>query len=184
MKRRTFLQSIGAFGLTPMMPAPILNAVPAANAAVAKDTYMWAETIVRAHNKCNLGMLQRLLQIDNATASALKAQLLENGVISAQANAYGMHTAVKPLYEGAFLRPTSEIGKLKNPLNTKTKNHNDFKNIKTEDESFSDELESHSEPLDSNQEEENSPLEADENPATLASNETQDEQEIHDRTSG
>ena len=48
-------------------------------------------------------MLQRLLQVDGATATALKGQLLENGIISAKANAYGIHTAVKPLYENAFV---------------------------------------------------------------------------------
>lgn len=57
-------------------------------------------------------MLQRLLQIDNATASVLKRQLLENGIISANANAYGMHTAVKPLYEGAFMNVSETSNKV------------------------------------------------------------------------
>lgn len=154
MKRRTFLQSIGAIGLTPMMPAPLLSAAPAASAVVAKDTYMWAETIVRAHNKCNLGMLQRLLQIDNATASVLKSELLKNGVISAQANAYGMHSAIKPLYEGAFVRPTSEIGKLKNPLNTLEEKQNNISALEEVDESISDQVESVSETPESISEDE------------------------------
>lgn len=64
---------------------------------------------MRAHNKCSPGMLERLLKVDAATASALKAQLLEKGVISAHANAFGIHTASKPLYEGAFMRPSSQI---------------------------------------------------------------------------
>jgi len=188
MKRRTFLQSIGALGLSPMVPAPFLNAAPAAAATVAKDTYQWAEMIVRAHNKCNLGMLQRLLQIDNTTASALKSELLKNGVISAQANAYGMHTAVKPLYEGAFVRPSSEIGKLKTNLkasseNTETSGNNN-RALEDKTESLSKPLESHSEAVESMSEEENTPLVDDENPDTLIEEETINEQETHERTSG
>lgn len=188
MKRRSFLKSIGALGLTPMMPIPALTASPAAATVVAKDTYMWAETIVRAHNKCNLGMLQRLLQIDNATASAIKSKLLENGVISAHANAYGMHTAVKPLYEGAFMRPTSEIGKLKTNLKTSPEsvetNDSNINALNKETESVSESLESHSEEIESIPEEENTPLVDEENPDTLAKPEAESEQEIDERTIG
>ncbi|MEM9280071.1 MAG: hypothetical protein AAGA76_16015 [Pseudomonadota bacterium] len=112
MDRRSFLKSIGAAGLLPALPIPsIAIATPSVAPAVSAHTYQWAEMIVRAHNKCNLGMLQRLLQIDNATATVLKKQLLENGIISAQANAYGMHTAIKPLYEGAFVNVSDTASK-------------------------------------------------------------------------
>ncbi|MEM9331620.1 MAG: hypothetical protein AAGA53_09860 [Pseudomonadota bacterium] len=104
MDRRSFIKSIGAASLLPVLPFPSAT-IPAATAApvVSTHTYKWAEMIVRAHNKCNLSMLQRLLQIDTTAATALKNQLLANGVISTHANAYGMHTAIKPLYEGAFM---------------------------------------------------------------------------------
>ena len=148
---------------------------------------MWAETIVRAHKKCNLGMLQRLLQIDNATASALKSELLKNGVISTHANAYGMHSAVKPLYEGAFLRPTSEIDTLKNTVNSTTEHGTEnslkIKELDKEPESVFDQVESDSEAIESISEEEISPLEDHDNPATLANEETESEQEFHERTS-
>lgn len=73
-------------------------------------TYQWAEMIVRAHNKCNLGLLQRSLRIDASAAEALRQSLIRNGIVTAQANAYGIHTATKPLYEGAFMN-VSEAGK-------------------------------------------------------------------------
>jgi len=104
MDRRSFLKSIGAAGLLPVLPIPSFTAAaPAAVPAVSAHTYQWAEMIVRAHNKCNLGLLQRSLHISEAAASHLKSQLIKNGVVSAQANAYGIHTATKPLYEGAFM---------------------------------------------------------------------------------
>jgi len=108
MKRRGFLKSVGALGLSSMLPVPSHSAaVPAA--AVPSGTYKWAEMIVRAHNKCTLGMLQRHLHLDAATASALKSQLVHGGVISARANAYGIHKAVKPLFDGAFLKPHNTL---------------------------------------------------------------------------
>lgn len=113
MKRRSLLKSIGALGIAPLMPSlpasALASPIPAVSAGVSSHTYKWAEMIVRAHNKCSPGMLERLLKVDAATASALKAQLLEKGVISAHANAFGIHTASKPLYEGAFMRPSSQI---------------------------------------------------------------------------
>lgn len=115
MKRRSLLKSIGALGVMPLVPSipasALAGTTPAAAAAVSGQTYKWAEMIVRAHKKISPGMLERLLKVDTATASALKSQLLEKGVISAQANSFGIHSAVKPLYEGAFVRPSSEISK-------------------------------------------------------------------------
>ena len=94
----------------PPIPASALGSTaPVASAAVSSHTYKWAEMIVRAHKKCSPGMLERLLQVDATTASALKSQLLEKGVISAQANSFGIHSAVKPLYEGAFMKPSSQL---------------------------------------------------------------------------
>lgn len=107
MKRRNFLLSAGAAGLLPNLPfSNLAAAAPAPTIAAptvfTDHTYKWAEIIVRAHNRCNLGLLQRSLQVDEAVAKALKSSLIENGIVHAQANAYGIHKATKPLYEGAF----------------------------------------------------------------------------------
>lgn len=113
MKRRSLLKSLGALGVMPLVPSlpasALASTTPAASAAISGQTYKWAEMIVRAHKKISPGMLERLLKVDTATAAALKSQLLEKGVISANANSFGIHSAVKPLYEGAFMRPSSEI---------------------------------------------------------------------------
>lgn len=118
MDRRKFLKSVGATALLPAIPAPAVAMTPVASATVAAPfsahTYQWAEMIVRAHNKCNLGLLQRSLRIDAGAASALKESLIKNGIISAQANAYGIHTATKPLYEGAFMSVSDTVEKAKN----------------------------------------------------------------------
>lgn len=190
MKRRSFLKSIGAFSLAPAMPVPSIGVSSAASVTVAKDTYQWAEMIVRAHNKCNLGMLQRLLQLDTATASALKSELLKNGVISAQANAYGMHAAIKPLYEGAFIRPTSEIKNAQRAMKSiqkktirKKEKHNEINPIDDEAESKPEIVESFSEEVEANHKEMDLALEDNENTDTLVMDETECEQEAHERTS-
>lgn len=117
MDRRNFLKSIGAAALLPALPiapASLLKPAVASTAAPAftANTYKWAEMIVRAHNKCNLGLLQRSLRIDAAAATALKESLISNGVVSAQANTYGIHSATKPLYEGAFMNVSETINKV------------------------------------------------------------------------
>ena len=113
MDRRSFIKSIGAAGLLPALPIPSFAVAPvAASPAVSAHTYQWAELIVRAHNKFSPGMLQRSLRIDSAAASVLKEQLIKNGVLSAQANAYGIHAATKPLYEGAFISVSETAEKL------------------------------------------------------------------------
>ncbi len=113
MKRRSLLKSIGALGIMPLVPSlpasALAGTTPTAAATVSSHTYKWAEMIVRAHKKISPGMLERLLKVDAATASALKSQLLEKGVISAHANSFGIHSAVKPLYEGAFMKPSSQL---------------------------------------------------------------------------
>ncbi len=116
MDRRNFLKSVGATALLPAIPVPagvLAQAAPAATAAPAftAHTYQWAEMIVRAHNKCNLGLLQRSLRIDATAAAALKESLIKNGIVAAQANAYGIHTATKPLYEGAFMSVSDTVEK-------------------------------------------------------------------------
>ena len=105
MNRRSFIRSLGAASLLPMIPVPtfVASASAAVTPAISAHTYKWAELIVRAHNKFSPGMLQRSLRIDSATAHVLKEQLIQNGILSAQANAYGIHAATKPLYEGAFV---------------------------------------------------------------------------------
>lgn len=107
MKRRDLLKSLGAIGLLPVIPAPALNAIATTAPAVSTTTYKWAEMIVRAHSKSSLSMLQRHLRLDATAAKLVHTQLVQNGVIAAQANAYGMHTAAKPLYDGAFIKPNS-----------------------------------------------------------------------------
>ncbi len=132
MKRRNLLKSIAALGAMPMLPMSSLVPATAATTTTvtaSAHTYKWAEMIVRAHRKCSPGMLERLLKVDAATASALKTQLLEKGVISAQANAFGIHSAINPLYEGAFVRPSSQITKGLKKANEVLDNL-----IKTEDE--------------------------------------------------
>ena len=57
-------------------------------------------------------MLERLLGLDPATAASLKSELLKNGVISSTKSAYGMHTAVKPLYTELFPQVKSTAEKL------------------------------------------------------------------------
>ncbi|MEL6504329.1 MAG: hypothetical protein AAFQ10_07705 [Pseudomonadota bacterium] len=111
MNRRRFLQSLAALSAAPALPTMPAFAVPLP-VTVNPATYRWAETIVRAHNSCNVAMLQRHLRIDLAAAEALKDQLLRNGIISAQANGYGIHKAVKPLFEGAFPKPSVSFDEL------------------------------------------------------------------------
>ena len=114
MDRRNFLKSIGAASLLPVIPMPAISAASPAAAVVTapaftSHTYQWAEMIVRAHNKCNLGLLQRSLQVDVTVAEALKKELIKNGIVAAKANAYGLHKATKPLYEGSFLKPSEPL---------------------------------------------------------------------------
>ncbi len=115
MDRRSFIKSIGAASLLPTLPASSLGIVEASAVhSVSPHTYQWAEMIVRAHNKCNLGLLQRSLQISESAASVLKSRLIENGVVHAHANAYGIHTATKPLYEGAFMNVSDAASRVVN----------------------------------------------------------------------
>ena len=39
----------------------------------------------------------------------MKSSLIQNGVVHAQANAYGIHKATKPLYEGAFANVSETV---------------------------------------------------------------------------
>ena len=111
VKRRTFLKSLGAISLVPALPtlslAKIASTAKAAAPAVDPATYQWAEMIVRAHNQSTVGMLQRLLKLEKGMATALQKELVSRGVLVAQANEFGIHTAVKPLYEGAFVKPSN-----------------------------------------------------------------------------
>ncbi|MFD0915027.1 hypothetical protein ACFQ14_01250 [Pseudahrensia aquimaris] len=105
MKRRSFLQAIGAAALLPAMPKIASAKLAPTHAAVDPALYKWAEMIVRAHNQSSTGMLQRLLHMEAANANAMQAELIKQGVLVPKANAFGIHTAVKPLYEGAFVKP-------------------------------------------------------------------------------
>ena len=109
MDRRQFLKSLGALGLTPLVPAPAMALAPAPAVAVSASSYKWAEAIVRSHSTVNFGMVERLLGLDTKAAAALKSQLVENGVMSAARTAHGMHTAAKPLYQELLPRSKSVI---------------------------------------------------------------------------
>ena len=111
MKRRSFLKSLAALGASPLIPSlPGLASVTPAAASLPAGTLQWAETIARAHKSCSLAMLQRHLRLDAGTASLVKNQLIEKGIISANANAYGLHSAAKPLWDGAHIMPTNPTG--------------------------------------------------------------------------
>jgi len=123
--RRSFLGGLCAFGSANLMPLPPSAALVGTGSSVATGasiplapaTYKWAEMIVRAHNKCNLSMLERLLQLDKPTAMAIREQLLRNGVISTQVNRFGMHRALKPLDQ----TPITNTGKQLKALKDKTR---------------------------------------------------------------
>ena len=82
--------------------AMVVGNSSAAAPAVSAQAYKWAEVIVRAHKTSSLAMLQRHLRVDAAAANALQNQLIRNGVIGAQANAYGLYQSTNPLFDGAF----------------------------------------------------------------------------------
>lgn len=155
MKRRSLLKSIGAMSVMPLMPtfpaSALASATPAVAASVTPHTYQWAEMIVRAHKKCSPGMLERLLKVDAATASALKSKLLENGIINAQANSFGIHSAVKPLYEGAFVRPSSQlkngIQKANEKLDEMMEDEDPLQESDSENNTLEDKLESDEEAI-------------------------------------
>ena len=116
MKRRQFLKSFAALGVAPMVSsmgggALALGKVSAGAPAVNAQAYQWAEVIVRAHKTSSLAMLQRHLKVDAAAAKALQNQLIRNGVIGAQANAYGLYQAKNPLFDGAFPKSTDVVTK-------------------------------------------------------------------------
>ena len=105
MNRRSFLKSATALGLSPLLPKSAL-AIPS---GMTSAGYRTAERWVRAHQSCSLTMLQRHLQLDSIGAQALRSSLVSNGVLSAQANAYGIHTVTQPLFRGAFLNSVSGL---------------------------------------------------------------------------
>lgn len=99
----------GAAALSGFVPLSVLNSATAAASPgailPAGHIIKWAETIVRAHNSCTTAMLQRHLHLDAGVAQLLKNKLIADGVVVGQANAYGIHKAVKPLYDKAFMKP-------------------------------------------------------------------------------
>ena len=134
MKRRRFLQSFAALAASPFIPsmgagALAVGKTSAATPAVSAHAYQWAEVIVRAHKTSSLAMLQRHLRIDVAAAKAVQSQLIRNGVIGAQANAYGIYKATNPLFDGLIQSPTKvvETGKdlLKNVAKDKISDANE-----------------------------------------------------------
>ena len=109
MNRRGVMSSLAALGLVPLVPGKALAALSpvGGSAATTRFNYQWAETLVRAHGTGNLAMLQRHLKVDQQVAAALHQQLVRNGVLAAQADAYGAHRAVRPLYDAGFFRDDS-----------------------------------------------------------------------------
>lgn len=57
---------------------------------------------MRAHRSCTIGMLQRHMGLDVPAAEALKARLVERGIIGAEVNRFGAHQANRPLSNAAF----------------------------------------------------------------------------------
>ena len=116
MDRRKFIKSLGVTALLPAIPTPAFSLAtvnPATAAPLFSDhTYEWAKMIVRAHDKCNIGLLQRSLHIDPSAAEALKSALIRNGVVQSQANAYGIHKATEPLYREAFMNVSEPAKKV------------------------------------------------------------------------
>ena len=105
---KKLLQAIAATAFVPALPnITFAKTATVAGEAVNPATYKWAEMIVRAHNQSSVGMLQRLLHLDAGAASAMQSELVNRGVLVPIANEFGIHTAVKPLYEGAFVKPHS-----------------------------------------------------------------------------
>lgn len=113
MNRRHFLQAIGALAaapaISPLMPATAGTGVVTVPAA----TLRWAEVIVRAHKSCTPAMLQRTLSVSPAVAEAVQSKLIANGVLGAQANAWGMYRATNPLFDGIFPKPDVVVSKAK-----------------------------------------------------------------------
>ena len=107
MNRRSFIQSITALGLTPVLPsgnlvtkvlaAPVNVIAPISKYHCAE--YKWAEILVRAHKTCSIDFLRRHLKVGPGQAENLQAELIRKGVISAAKNAYGFHQATKSLWE-------------------------------------------------------------------------------------
>jgi len=101
MNRRNFLRSLTALSLAPIVPgakAISAFAAPSTVGSVASD-YRWAEVLVRSHKISSVSFLQRHLKINATEATSLQSQLLRNGVIGAEQNAYGFHQATKPLWD-------------------------------------------------------------------------------------
>ncbi len=98
MNRRSFLKSLGALGLAPALPVPVL-ASAGQTVMFSASQYRWAETITRAQNRCSAAQLESALGLPRAAAEALKSKLVENGVVHGYADATGFHRAAKPLYE-------------------------------------------------------------------------------------
>lgn len=126
MDRRQFLKTASAVGLSTAVPIPVTIAAPTpafASASAEAMSYKWAEMIVRAHNKCSVPMLQRLLKISGSQAGRIQTLLLENGVLGSR-NAYGFYQASKPLYQELFPKPVSVADHLSNKLQEVVKNRN------------------------------------------------------------
>lgn len=153
MKRRDLLKSLGAIGSLPFLPSVPTLANAGSSLGITANTYKSAELIARAHSTCSLGMLKRLLKIDAASAELVKSQLIKNGVISAHANAYGLHTPLNPLYRGAFIKaPTKLLDAIetaKTRVNTTTDKSKNFSENDNEDNHLIEVDESNSEQVES-----------------------------------
>ena len=111
MKRRDFLKSAFALGLapavSPLVPGMLQGAAAATNAGPVASTvpihiHQWAEIIVRARGSCDLAFLQSHLRANMTTVRTIHAELVRNGVISANANASGVYHALNPVGDGRF----------------------------------------------------------------------------------
>jgi hypothetical protein len=93
MKRRTFFQSLAAFGLLPTMRLPTL--APAIATSEMTFIYPWAALYARNMNACSPAMLMQRFAVSPDMAHALHARLIASGVITAP-TALGVSLATQP----------------------------------------------------------------------------------------
>lgn len=106
MQRRSFLTALASVGLTPNLPFSGMAKAAVAPSVAALDHLKAAQIIVRAHNRCSVPMLQRLLKLDAGMAQDVQGILIERGVITAPGTA-GLSTAINPSNLDVFLPGSS-----------------------------------------------------------------------------
>ncbi len=83
MKRRSFMQMIGAALTLPMMPTSALAAAKPAAVAVPSQARYWAVYMNSLHGECTPRALQTMLNVPAETAKSYLNQLVADGVVKA-----------------------------------------------------------------------------------------------------